>query len=282
MTPPLFSIIVPTFNAGAHIADCLASLCGQTLGDLEVLVMDGASKDDTVEVVRRLAAADPRIQLHSAPDRGIYDAMNKGVARSRGTWLMFMGADDTFYTPDVLERLRPSLTDDLDLVYGDEFSVRLQARTGGPYTVERLMAETIRHQAMFFRRSFFQRMGEFDLRFRIAADWDMNLRCFAAGARTRHVDLIISRFSGSGISSREIDHAFEALRFDRIAAYWQVPLWHRRLEACRYAFREQALDEWAAGRWAPAIRNHALYVWHVARAKLLGPARAEHPVQHGA
>ena len=271
---PLVSIIVPTFNAGAHVGACLASLCSQSLRALEVVVMDGASRDDTVDTVRRLAAEDPRIRLHSAPDRGLYDAMNQGVARSRGDWVMFMGADDAFAAPDVLERLQPWLDDTVDLVYGDVFNVRRQARVGGPFSAERLMTETICHQAMVFRRGFFARTGEFDLRFRIAADWDMNLRWYAAGARTRHVDLVVSRYSGTGLSAQSIDTEFESCRLARIARYWGVPLWHPRLEACRFALREQALDDRRAGRRGRAALYYALYAWHSARARLRRPAAA--------
>lgn len=141
MPQPLISIIVPTFNAAALIGECLESLGRQTLTDLEVLVLDGGSRDETVSVAHHRARGDARIRVFSEPDRGIYDAMNKGVKRSRGRWLLFLGSDDRLGSGDVLERISPLLRDDVDIVYGDVFHERRQCRVGGAFSVERLMVE---------------------------------------------------------------------------------------------------------------------------------------------
>src|ERR1700761_7508109 len=91
----LFSIIVPTYNSGATLRRCLESLAVQTFTDFEVLVMDGVSTDDTLRITEEMSSEfQGRLRLTSEPDKGVYDAMNKGILGARGKWLLFLGSDD--------------------------------------------------------------------------------------------------------------------------------------------------------------------------------------------
>src|SRR5512138_2868657 len=96
---PLVSVVTPVFNGAATLARCIESVAGQTYPNVEHLVADGGSADGTTGVLRRAGVA----WWVSEPDRGIYDAINKGIDESHGEWLYFLGADDVVATPDALE-----------------------------------------------------------------------------------------------------------------------------------------------------------------------------------
>src|SRR5947209_4479772 len=89
----LISVIIPTFNLKACIRKCLESLREQTFRDFEILVIDGGSTDGTIKIVQEFASSFPRLTWRSEKDRGVYDAMNKGVAMARGDWVYFLGSD---------------------------------------------------------------------------------------------------------------------------------------------------------------------------------------------
>ena len=86
------SIIIPTFNSANTLRRALDSIIGQTLNDLEVLIMDGVSTDQTLDIAKTYN--DNRIRIFSEPDNGVYDAMNKGIDKASGEWLYFLGSDD--------------------------------------------------------------------------------------------------------------------------------------------------------------------------------------------
>src|SRR4051812_32065996 len=115
----LVSIVVPTFNARDTLKQCLDSVIGQTFPGKEIIVVDGGSTDGTIDLIKSYG---PRIESWlSEPDRGVFDAFNKGIKRARGRWLYFLGSDDYLYDRDVLLRLAPCLSMDppvARLVYG--------------------------------------------------------------------------------------------------------------------------------------------------------------------
>src|SRR5262245_53799273 len=100
MSPPLVTIIIGVRNGAATLARCLDSIAAQTLTSRETIVMDGASTDGTVGLLK--ARAD--VQWRSEPDRGLYDAWNKALRLRRGAWVLFLGADDCFVDAHVLEQ----------------------------------------------------------------------------------------------------------------------------------------------------------------------------------
>jgi len=102
MQQPLLTIVIPTFRAERTLQASLDSVLGQDLRDLEVLIMDGGSQDGTNAIALAAAASDPRVYFFSEPDKGVYDAMNKGIARARGAWIYFLGSDDVLHNSKVL------------------------------------------------------------------------------------------------------------------------------------------------------------------------------------
>ena len=224
------SVITATYNSGRTIGDTLESVLRQTYSDVELIVVDGASRDDTMDVVRRY---EPRFggRLHwtSEPDRGIYDAMNKGIARATGDVIGILNSDD-FYTSDtVLERVAEAMAGgDVDAVYGDIHYVRdgdlrrcVRYYSSRPFRRWMMRLGFMpAHPSFYCRREVYERCGTFDTTYRVAADFENLLRLiYVNRIKTRYlpVDFVTMRTGGastSGLSShRQImrDH-LRALR----------------------------------------------------------------------
>lgn len=265
---PRISIIVPTFNAASLIGRCLDNLVRQSRLPDEVLVLDGGSTDGTGEVVQARASALPSLRWLSGPDRGIYDAMNKGVALATGDWVFFLGADDQLHDAEVLQRIAAHLDDGSDFVHGDVVRVSKQRIEGGPFDHDRLCIQNICHQAIFYRRRLLERVGPYNLDYHIYADWDLNLRCFAAGCRPRHVPIVVSLYDGGGFSATRTDHRFLADKLDLIARYHHVSALGRPLRPCRHEFHARAMALKDQRRWAAALGQFMVYAWHGAMVRV--------------
>ena len=224
------SVITATYNSGRTIGDTLESVLRQTYSDVELIVVDGASRDDTMDVVRRYEPRfGGRLRWTSEPDRGIYDAMNKGIARATGNVIGILNSDD-FYTSDtVLERVAEAMQgDDVDAVYGDIHYVRdgdlrrcVRYYSSRPFRRWMMRLGFMpAHPSFYCRREVYERCGTFDTTYRVAADFENLLRLiYVNRIKTRYlpVDFVTMRTGGastSGLSShRQImrDH-LRALR----------------------------------------------------------------------
>ncbi|MCF1812591.1 glycosyltransferase, partial [Mycobacterium intracellulare subsp. intracellulare] len=154
MTAPMFSIIVPTFNSAATLQGCIESLTCQTYNDYELVLVDGASTDRTLEIANSFGAGfGDRLVIHSGPDEGPYDAMNRGVGMASGEWLLFLGSDDTLLEPATLELVAAFIRghEPSDLVYGDVVMRSTGSRHAGAFDLDRLLFETnLCHQSIFY------------------------------------------------------------------------------------------------------------------------------------
>ena len=180
---PFVTFIVAVRNGRRTIARCLESVWRQTDADRELIVIDAASTDGTVEY---LEANSPRIAYWcSEPDRGVYQAWNKALRKARGEWVVFLGADDRLAADDVIARMRPSLQarrPDEVFFYGRLVNVNRAGEVietlGQPWEEIREVYPKIHclpHTGGFHHRSMFE-AGGFDERFRIAGDYDLLLR----------------------------------------------------------------------------------------------------------
>lgn len=183
MAAPMFSIIIPTLNVAAVLPACLDSIARQTCGDFELVLVDGGSTDETLDIANIFAPnLGERLIIHRDTDQGVYDAMNRGVDLATGTWLLFLGADDSLYEADTLARVAAFIGEHepSDLVYGDVIMRSTNFRWGGAFDLDRLLFKrNICHQAIFYRRGLFGTIGPYNLRYRVLADWDFNIRCFS-------------------------------------------------------------------------------------------------------
>lgn len=176
---------------------------------IEYHVIDGGSTDDTVDVVRRLA---PDADVLSEPDAGIYDAVNKGIARSRARFFYVLGAGDVL-RPGMIAQLAERLAalPPNSILYGDVYWVSLKRVYDGPFTKGALTLRCICHQAMFIDRCLVEILGPYDLRYPISADWHFNIRCFSdQRVQMHYVDEIIADYEGGGISHTGRDTQFQA------------------------------------------------------------------------
>lgn len=209
---PLFSIIIPTYNSGLTLSVALNSVFNQTFTDLEVLVIDGLSSDNTLDIVKNYKKKFNNIRIYSENDQGIYDAMNKGIDLAMGEWLFFMGSDDSFYEPTTLELLinREELVNN-DIVYGNVYSTYFNGSYDGLFTYSKLMNQNICHQSIFFRKSVFNKTGKYNLKYKAYADWNHNISWFFSSKVSKiHIDQIIANFTYGGYSSVYDDKAFKS------------------------------------------------------------------------
>lgn len=213
---PLISLVIPTRNSALLLPGALASISAQTFRDFEVVITDGASADTTQAVARQHAAALPSLTLDSRPDSGVYDAINRGVRMAHGRWFLVLGSDDRLHAPDTLAVAARHLADagDAQMVHGDvqmmstnKDGVAPGERFAGPVPLKRLFVTNVCQQAVFYRRELFDALGGFDLRFRLYADWDFNLRA-AFRAPVRWIDLIVADYAATGMSASQVDTVF--------------------------------------------------------------------------
>ena len=176
----LFSIITVTWNAVGVLAPTLESVRRQTCLDYEYLVVDGASTDDTLALVRQADISGTRI--YSEPDRGLYDAMNKAIRLAEGRYLIWLNAGDSFSAADSLARLAEAAKDNPGVIYGQTRLVDSGRNVVGMrhLTAPRhLTADSFKqgmlvcHQAFVARRDM---VPEYDLSYRFSADYDWCVR----------------------------------------------------------------------------------------------------------
>lgn len=203
------SIITVTFNAVETVADTLQSVASQTYGDVEHIVIDGASTDGTQEIVTRHISAISRFV--SEPDNGIYDAMNKGLKLATGEIIGFLNADDVYENDDVLQHVAELIAqNEIDAVFGDAVFVD-PAHPKRPirrYRSDRFRPDRIAwgwmpaHPALFLRRGVYERFGGFRTDYRIAGDFELIARIFHDGTlKYRHVPDVWVRMRTGGIST---------------------------------------------------------------------------------
>ena len=179
----LISVVTVVRDRADLVASCLDSVCGQEGVAFEHVVIDGASVDGTVELLHRYSSR--LAYWHSRPDGGIADAMNQGIAHARGDWLLFLHADDALSGHDALARVSAVLADTRDDVMGfpvwfESGGVRRRQRPRGANAWLRLKTGFL-HQATFFRRGVFERVGGYDTACRVAMDYEWFLRAWRAG-----------------------------------------------------------------------------------------------------
>lgn len=200
---PKLSIIIPTYNAEATVMATLDSIMRQSFDDWEIWIMDGASTDKTPELVEDLVSKMTHVHWVSEKDKGVYDAMNKGIQKANGEYLYFMGSDDVFYNDDTLEQLFTQVHPQSDFIYGNVKFKGSGKIHSGPSSLDRLVFEqvSICHQAIFYKNTIFQTIGTYNTEYFIHADYDLNIRCFRHDPFViQYIDQIVAIFNEQGLS----------------------------------------------------------------------------------
>jgi glycosyltransferase involved in cell wall biosynthesis len=201
---PKISIVTITYNNAAELPATIESVIAQTYPNLEYVVIDGASKDNSVEIIR--SYSDRIAYWNSDRDKSRYDAMNKGVAAATGEWLLFMNAGDAFYDCEVVNDMFHQNHDDADLVYGDV--LRRYPKEGIERLVRAKSADALPlqmpccHQSVFTRRTLLL-AHPFMAQFPISFDHEFMLWAKTSGARFKRLDRVVSIFTKGGASDIE-------------------------------------------------------------------------------
>ncbi|MBR5897867.1 MAG: glycosyltransferase [Muribaculaceae bacterium] len=206
-TRPLFSIITVTYNAAATLPPTLASVKEQTCQLFEYIIMDGASKDNTVAL-----ATDAQIngaRIFSEPDKGLYDAMNKAIDKTTGEYLIFLNAGDAFHSADTLQQIADTVMDNdfPGIVYGQTQLVDSNRQRIGdrhltaPETLSfKSFANgmVVCHQAFIVLRRV---AGHYDMKYRFSADYEWCIRCLKRSRRNAYIDDTIIDYLNEGLTT---------------------------------------------------------------------------------
>ncbi|HLN95635.1 MAG TPA: glycosyltransferase family 2 protein [Flavobacterium sp.] len=219
---PFFSVITAAYNSSATIGDTLASLLSQDFTDFEYIIVDGASKDTTVDIVKKYVplfeSKGIRLRWISEPDRGIYDAWNKGVRLAEGRWISFIGSDDT-YVAGALHRYKQMIDESDAAVNYISSRVEVidhQKKTlrvfGSKYDWRRVVADyDVAQVGSFHRKTLFEEVGPFSEAYRIAGDLQFYIRCRDV-IRPSFFPEITARMLDGGVSNQPYPALREGLR----------------------------------------------------------------------
>lgn len=192
---PIISIIIATYNSEKTLQVALDSIFNQSFQNWECIVVDGASNDGTIDIVKEYASKDFRFRYISEPDRGVYDAFNKGWKMAKGEWIHYLGDDDRL-TVNGLADLMAEPHDDVEVISGNCYIEKIDGKIK-PNISHGFFGC---HQGKLVRRSTLERFRGFDLQYPILADKDLMVRMENAGVRIVNIDTFVAYFSMNGMS----------------------------------------------------------------------------------
>ena len=209
-THPIFSIITVTYNAGKVLEDTILSVISQTYRNVEYIIVDGASKDNTLEIIGKYSKYISK--MVSEPDKGLYDAMNKGIGMATGDYLCFLNAGDKFHDKETLQQIAETLKNkDLpDVIYGetaivDEVGNFLHMRRLS--TPEHLNWRSFKqgmlvcHQAFLAKRELTLK-HPYDMHYRFSADFDWCIRIMKEAKCLHNTRLTLVDYLNEGMTTR--------------------------------------------------------------------------------
>lgn len=240
----MISIITITYNAERWLERTMQSVLAQSCKDYEYIIVDGASKDGTVDIIKRLEPEfEGRLSWKSEPDKGLYDAMNKGIARAKGDFLWFVNAGDEIYAPDTLAHIVAAAMDDTDIVYGKASIVNAEGikvsehHKVTPSDLQRkhlLNGLVVCHQAILVRRSI---ADKYNTDYRICADYEWVVKAVTASRKNVYLDEYVCKFLTEGVSQKQRKRAWKE-RFHIMRAHYGLcaTLWAHFLIVLKYPF----------------------------------------------
>ena len=247
---PQISIVIAAFRAVENLPRAIDSVLSQADVISELIVIDGASEDGTVELLE--SYGEQIAAWLSEPDHGIYDAWNKGIALAQGQWIAFLGADDVFL-PDALARYQSFVVSHSELDYVSS-RLCLIHRNGASRIIGQAWSwrifrhyMNVAHVGSLHHRRLFERHGGFDATWKICGDYEFLLR-FGAQLRAGFVDEVLVEMAAGGISESSTRGISETLRIKlRLASVGVIQAWLDFLEAwCKWHLRR--LSQMLPGR----------------------------------
>ena len=249
---PLFSIITVTYNAAETLPATLASVKEQSCKLYEYIVMDGVSKDNTVQLATDANITNARII--SSPDKGLYDAMNKAIDVATGEYLIFLNAGDAFHSPDTLQKIADVIMnhDFPGIVYGQTQLVNANRQRIGDRHLTAPEELTLKsfaegmlvcHQAFIALRRI---VGHYDLRYRFSADYEWCIRCLQHSRNNVYIPHTIIDYLSEGLTTANRKASFKE-RFKIMCYYYgTIPTVLRHLKFIPRFLKQRRIDKKAS------------------------------------
>ena len=219
------SVITAVWNSETTVGETIESVAAQSHRELEHVIVEGKSEDGSLAAVER--AAHDRMRLITEPDKGIYDALNKGIRHATGDVIGFIHSDDFFAHDGVLARIATAFEDpaveavfsDLDYVSQDDTSRVIRHWSTGPFDSRRLKYGWMpAHPTLYLRREVYERFGTYDINFGIAADYDFILRYFSqATGESVYIPEVLYKMRLGGVSNRSLSKIRQKMNEDLLA-----------------------------------------------------------------
>lgn len=219
---PRITVITVVYNAVATLEETILSVINQDFDNFEFIIIDGGSSDGTIEIIQKLQ--DKITLWTSEPDKGIYDAMNKGIKMAKGDYVFFLGGDDLLYDNSVLENISSRLIDKNKIYYGNVLFKTRNVIYDGKFSSLKIVTRNISHQSIFYPREIFDKYS-FDTKYKIFADYELNLKLYGNSSYSFiYMPITVALFNDEGSSgSNVLDSCFEKDRFEIIKnnfPYW--------------------------------------------------------------
>ena len=219
------SVITVSFNSAKTLGDTMKSVLGQTFTDIEYIVVDGGSTDDTVELIRQYESLfEGRLKWITEKDSGIYDAMNKGIQMATGDVIGILNSDDYFTSNDVIEKMIGAFEDpSLDAVYGDIHFIRGEQKEK---CIRYYSSKCFRpfwlhfgfmpaHPSFYCRKEVFERAGLYKTDYKIGSDYEMMVRLFLKNhIKAKYLPLDFVTMRTGGASTRNVKSRIQLIKDD--------------------------------------------------------------------
>lgn len=256
------SLITITYNSAKTLEDTLKSVVEQTYSDVEYIIVDGASKDKTVSIIEEYEPLfKGRIKWISEPDKGLYDAMSKGIQMATGDVVGILNSDDFFTSRDVLKKVAEAFEQDslLDAVYGDVHFVHPNNlnKCVRYYSSKVFKRDLMRmgfmpaHPSFYIRRECFEKYGLYKTDYKVAADFEFLLRViYKAKIKTKYLplDMVTMRTGGASTSGIE---SHKRIMKEHLRAFRENGLYtNRLLLSLRYIYKVEEL------LWSKIVYNN--------------------------
>ena len=204
MQYPKISIITVVRNGEKDLESAIKSVVNQTYGNIEYIILDGLSTDGTLDIIRKY---EQQIALwKSEADRGIYDAMNKGLDLATGDWVYFLGCDDVLASPTIIEEVAAEFRDAEGIYYGNTYLKKSNQIYTGKVSKWNIPLRNISHQAIFYPRSVYKQK-KYNLNYKLVADHVYNVELYGRlSGHFIYMPKLISLYNDLGMSSVNIDH----------------------------------------------------------------------------
>ena len=206
MKNPLISIVTISYNTFSTIESTILSVINQTYPNIEYIIIDGGSTDGTIDIIKKYA--DKISYWVSEPDKGIYDAMNKGINKATGEWIIFMNTGDKFATENVLIDMVMEITPTIDILRANiirrykKFDVISTGIIKQEPTIIDMINNTFHHQSTLIRRKLFIKYGLYSTKYKLCSDWKFFFDCtILHKVKSKYINYNAAIFMMGGISN---------------------------------------------------------------------------------